>query len=133
MILGINTASLDQIVITLSDDNNHQVKTKKIKAPRQQAEKLLPGVANLLKQKNITLRQIKKIQVVSSGGSFTSLRIGVITANALAYALNISIEAIDVDGNVLAKQNLKNFARYKIVSPQYDQEPNIGVSKKKFN
>lgn len=131
MILGINTTSLEQIVITLSDDNNHRVKTKKIKAPRKQAEKLLPGVANLLKQENITLKQIKKIQVVSVGGSFTSLRIGVITANALAYALNISIEAIDSEGNLLPEQGLKEFATYKIVSPQYDREPNIGIAKKK--
>lgn len=133
MILGINTAALDEIIITLLDDNNHQVKIKKIKAPRQQAEKLLPGIANLLKQKNIALKEIKKIQVVSVGGSFTSLRIGVITANALAYALNISIEAVDNDGNILPEQKLKKFATYKIVSPQYDREPNIGISKKNIS
>ncbi len=131
MILFINTASYDEIVLALLSVDGKKIKTKKIKAARQQAEKLLPAVSKLLESQNKKLKDITKIQVVVTGGSFTSLRIGVVTANALAYALNISIEAVSADGKVLENQAAKKFATYNIVTPQYDREPSIGVKKKK--
>lgn len=130
MILFINTASYDEIVIALSDGNGKKVKTKKFKAPRKQAEKLLPAVDKLLVASSLSLKDLKKIQVVVTGGSFTSLRIGVVTANALAYALRIPIEAVGADGDVLKNQAAKKFDIYNIVTPQYDREPNIGIKKK---
>jgi tRNA A37 threonylcarbamoyladenosine modification protein TsaB len=42
--------------------------------------------------------------VADEGGSFTSLRIGVITANALAYALKIPV--IGESGRALTKKKL---------------------------
>ena len=131
MTLFINTASFDEIIITLFEDTGKKIKTKKFKAPRKQAEKLLPAVAKLLSALNCSLSDLKKIQVVVAGGSFTSLRIGVVTANALAYALNIPVEAVSANGEVLKNQQDKKFESYNIVSPQYDKEPNIGVKKKK--
>lgn len=131
MTLFINTASYDEIVLTLLSSDDEKIKTKKIKAARQQAEKLLPAVAKLLESQNKKLKDLAKIQVVVSGGSFTSLRIGVVTANALAYALNISIEAVTASGEILKNQATKKFANYNIVTPQYDREPNIGIKKKK--
>jgi len=131
MILFINTASYDEIIITLLLPDGQKIKSKKFKAPRQQAEKLLPAVAKILLVANKELKDITKIQVVVTGGSFTSLRIGVVTANALAYALNISVEAVSASGEILKNQAAKKFATYNIVTPQYDREPNIGVKKKK--
>jgi len=96
---------------------------KKIKAERQEAEKLLPAVEALLKNKKRSLKQIKKIEVANRGGSFTSLRVGVVTANALAYALGI-----DVEGNKKSKAKNKKFS---VVEPFYDREPEITVRKKK--
>ena len=130
MILFINTASYDEIIITLLDGAK-KIKTKKFKAPRKQAEKLLPAVDKLIIAAHKKLTDVKKIQVVVSGGSFTSLRIGVVTANALAYALHIPIEAVGADGKILENQQAKKFESYNIVTPQYDREPNIGVKKKK--
>jgi Inactive homolog of metal-dependent proteases, putative molecular chaperone len=129
MTLFINTASYDEIVIALLTSAGKKIKSKKFKAPRQQAEKLLPAVSKLLELQNKKLKDITKIQVVVTGGSFTSLRIGVVTANALAYALNILVEAVSADGEVLKNQAAKKFATYNIVTPQYDREPNIGVKK----
>lgn len=131
MTLFINTASFDEIIITLFSDDGKKIKTKKFKAPRKQAEKLLPAVDKLIKDAGHSLSDLKKIQVVVTGGSFTSLRIGVVTANALAYALNISVEAVLATGEVLENQQAKKFATYNIVTPQYDREPNIGIKKKK--
>ncbi len=123
MIIYINTTAQDEIQLSLSDGDNILI-SKKIKAPRQQSEKLLPSIEKLLLAKKIKLSQLKKIVVANFGGSFTSLRIGVITANALAYALNIPVEA-----ESKIKKN-KTFSKYSLVEPIYDREPNIGFSKK---
>lgn len=123
MTLYINTVNHDEIIIELRDADSILV-NKKISAPRAQAEKLLPAINKLLKLKKIKLTQLQKIIVANSGGSFTSLRIGVITANTLAYALHIPVEA----ENKIKKN--KKFSDYSIVEPLYDREPNIGISKK---
>lgn len=73
------------------NDKSQLIVRQKIKAPRQQAEKLLPAIDRMLRTKKIKLNAIKKIVVVNRGGSFTSLRIGVLTANALGYALKIPV------------------------------------------
>ena len=92
MILYINTVLNDEIIIALYNKKK-LIAEKKIIAPRQQAEKLLPAIDKLLKAKKIKLSELEKISVENYGGSFTALRIGVITANALAYALKIPVEA----------------------------------------
>jgi tRNA A37 threonylcarbamoyltransferase TsaD len=148
MTLYINTVSHDEIIIALWGDdkvkigNNAKGTTKdhaqsratgapkiiiqkKIKAPRQQAEKLVPAIAVLLKSQRLKLNDLKKIVVANRGGSFTALRIGVITANALAYALKIPVVA---EGE--PSKAVKKFGTYSIVEPLYDREPTIGISKK---
>ena len=124
MTLYINTVSQDEIIIALKEGVKI-LATKKIKAPRQQAEKLLPTIVKLLKSKKIKLTELKKIIVANYGGSFTALRIGVITANALAYALKIPVVA-EPETN---RKN-KKFSSYSLVEPIYDREPNIGISQK---
>ncbi len=123
MTLYINTVGHDEIIIELRDKEGVLAR-KKISAPRKQSEKLLPAIDKLLKTKKIKLKELKKIIVANYGGSFTSLRIGVITANALAYALNIPVEA------ETKMKKVKEFSGYSIVEPIYNREPNIGISKK---
>lgn len=149
MILYINTTSHEEIIIALfkagtdvsanigsnfKAELNHKagsafraalIARKKIKASRRQAEKLLPAIDRLLRDKKIKLSALKKIVVANRGGSFTSLRIGVITANALGYALKIPV----VTEGKIGRKN-KKFAVYSIVEPIYDREPTIGKSKK---
>ena len=135
MNLYINTASYDEIIIALQDGAKI-IAQKKIIAPRQQAEKLVPAIDRLLKTKKIKLSALKKIIVANCGGSFTSLRIGVITANALGYALKIPVVAEEkivakTKGSVSeSRLTSKKFAGYSLVEPVYDSEPNIGISKK---
>lgn len=128
MTLYINTASHEEIIIALRAGTKTIVQ-KKIKAPRQQAEKLVPAIEALLKSQKKKLADLKKIVVANRGGSFTSLRIGVITANALAYALNIPVEAERLAGQS-GRSPLKKFGRHRIVEPVYDRAPAIGISRK---
>ena len=48
MTLFINTASYDEVIVSLLSSEGKKIKTKKFKAPRKQAEKLLPAVSKLL-------------------------------------------------------------------------------------
>ena len=124
MTLYINTTGHDEIIIALRVGAK-VIASRKIKAPRRQAEKLVPGIDRLLKAHKIKLSALKKIVVANQGGSFTALRIGVITANALAYALKIPVVA-----EPKTAQKNKKFGSYSLVEPLYDREPNIGIPKK---
>lgn len=90
---------------------------------RNQAEQLLASVIRLLVENKIQLSEIVQIEVVNTGGSFTSLRIGVVVANALAYGLETEVKGSD--GQVLTG------AEYGIVEPQYSSEPSITIKKEK--
>lgn len=131
MILFINTSLPENIILELKDEKGKKIKVKKIKADRQQAEKLLPGIEKLLLSANKKLKDLKMIEVAAQGGSFTSLRIGVVTANALAYALNIPVVAKDTNEKIIKDDKDRKFKNHDIISPRYDREPNIGVKKVK--
>jgi tRNA threonylcarbamoyl adenosine modification protein YeaZ len=88
---------------------------------RQQAEQLLPGILELLAEQKLDWSDLGAIQVVNQGGSFTSLRIGVVTANALAYALGLPVAG--TNGQSLQGEG------YQIVEPEYSSQPNITVKK----
>ena len=111
MILYINTTNNTDIEVALKEKGQLLCK-KVVKTNRDQAEKLLPLVEKILKENKKQLKNIKGIEVKNSGGSFTSLRIGVVTANALGFALNIPVKG-------------EKGKRGKIVQPIYNREPDI--------
>ncbi len=126
MILYINTIKDNAEKIDLRIINNDKVIVKKeLSARAQQAEKLIPAISKVLAKAKIDLKEIKKITVENFGGSFTSLRIGVATANALAYSLCIPVEGIN-------KTKIAN-CNINVVEPIYSKNPDITVSKKLFN
>lgn len=95
----------------------------KIPALFKQSEKLLPSLIKLLEKEKLSLADIKAIKVADSGDSFTALRIGLLTANALAYALNIPITSLNKQHKPL------KIGKIRIVKAQYQSEPNIGKRK----
>jgi tRNA A37 threonylcarbamoyladenosine modification protein TsaB len=123
MILYINTTKGHEIEIALRE-GERIVGLKKISAPYKQAEKLLPLISRLLKEQKIKIEKIKKIEVANKGGSFTALRIGVATANALGYGLRIPVK--DSDSSRELKIKGKN-NKFNISKPIYDREPNITI------
>jgi len=124
MTLYINTVSADEMTVALRDGVKI-IARKVIAARRRQGEKLIPAIAALLKKKKLKLSALDDVVVASRGGSFTSLRIGVIAANALAYALNIPVRA-----EVPAPGRRKKFGRHALVEAIYDRAPDIGKPKK---
>lgn len=131
MILFIDTTQGDDIVIALKEGDRTAAR-KRIKARYAQAEKLLPEINKMLARSKLKIGDIKKIQVVNAGGSpdvaiktsFTALRIGVVAANALGFALGIPVE-----GNEKGREKLKKGLRkFSVVEPIYSKEPNITLS-----
>lgn len=97
---------------------------KKIKTNYNQAGKLLPSIMKILKDEKLDLKKVMKIKVANKGGSFTSLRIGVVTANALGFALGVPVEGETKDG--------KKFDKIAVVEPIYDREPNISIKNERL-
>ncbi len=116
MTLYINTTLKEYMEIGLKK-NGEILVVKKMPVDRTQAEKLLPAVENILKKQKLKLKDLKKIEVENRGGSFTSLRIGVVTANALGYSLGIPV--IGTDGTN------KNVDGLNVVEPKYSGEPDV--------
>jgi len=123
MILYINTANNQEIEICLKN-GEEVLLSKKIAVERTQAEKLLGLIDEILRRnplrgdsggtKKIKLSDIESIEVQNAGSSFTSLRVGVATANALGYALGIPVRG--VVGEV------KKVGNISVVEPAYDRE-----------
>lgn len=132
MILIINTAVEDKFNIALVNKVGVMLAQKKVNGKYVQAEKLLPTIVNLMKLYKIKKNDLTGVVVVKGPGGFTSIRIGVITANTLSFALNLPIidfklgEFTDMD-NLAEKavKKFKNKVNQKLVIPFYGREPNI--------
>jgi len=120
MTLYINTTEKDLVKIAIKD-GNREVAVKEFKAQYCQAEKLLPAISKMLSNKKIKLGDLDNIEVANKGGSFTSLRIGVLTANALGYALGIPV--------VASGEKIVKAGKFSIIKPIYDKKPNITKKK----
>ncbi|NCO79723.1 hypothetical protein CO116_01665 [Candidatus Falkowbacteria bacterium CG_4_9_14_3_um_filter_38_19] len=125
MILYINTTDNDNVQIALKSKREIIVE-KKFKAKYRQAEKLLPAISKLLKINKINLKDLQKIKVENREGSFTSLRIGVVTANALGYALGVPVEGGTGKAKVVKSERGRQF---NVVIPKYNYKPNITMKK----
>ena len=126
MKLSIDTTDNKKMTIGLADESGKNLVVKEIATDFNQAEKLLPSVIRIIDSKKTDLKKIKKIVVPNTGGSFTSLRIGVVTANALGYALNIPVEGEKVKPRPETGEEMMDFD---VVEPLYSREPNITIKK----
>lgn len=130
MYLYLNTTDHNFIILALINKKGVILKLQKIKAPYQQSEKLLLAMEKLLKAKIIKL---KGIIVVIGPGSFSSLRIGLATANALAYVLNLPLIGIKKEQKKREEKlieegikKIKKIKKFKQLLPFYGQAPKIG-------
>ena len=64
---------------------------KEVESINSHSVMLLPLIDSMLKEENISLRDINKIVVVNGPGSFTGVRIGLTVAKTIGYALNIPV------------------------------------------
>lgn len=121
MILTIDTSHGDKIELGLNNEEKNQ---KTIETKFNHSEILLPSIRGLLSEVGLGLSDLTGISVYSQGDSFTSLRLGVVAANALAFALGIPVEAVDSKDNKICHDYIN------LVKPEYSKNPNITISKK---
>jgi len=98
---------------------------QEFRAKYEQAEKLLPSIDKLLKNNNFKLSDIKLIKVNDKGESFSALRIGIATANALGFAFGIPVTNLKGESEEISN-------KFSLVKPKYSKKPNITKAKKKF-
>ena len=128
MTLYINTTQGDRVKIAIKFGKRVVIE-KKFIAKYKQAERLLPEIEKLLKSQKLSLSKIKKIKVINLGGSFTGLRVGVVTANALAYALGIPVTGTKGKTNVVQDKSGKKIS---LVQAYYAQPVSITKKEKHF-
>src|SRR5205807_5119629 len=71
------------------------LRTRQLSETRRHARDLAPAVAELLAAEGFTPRDLQGIIVSRGPGSYTGLRVGVMSAKALAYAVGCSLVAVD--------------------------------------
>lgn len=91
-ILFIQTSEHKKIKISLFDKKVYS-KTKQI-VPGELSEIIIPFIIDFLQSRKLNLSDISEIVVYAGPGSYTSLRIGILTANTMAASLNIAINSI---------------------------------------
>lgn len=131
MLLFINTTNVDRAEIALVGEK--KITKANFEINRDLSEKLLPAIKALLKKTRMSFSDILILEVVTGRGSYTGLRIGASTANALAYSLKIPIFQVDskaIFGKNLARLYLKK-AKIGQISPIYGGPPNITKSNRR--
>jgi tRNA threonylcarbamoyladenosine biosynthesis protein TsaB len=74
-------------------ENDKRLAYEKWQAHRELSVTLPAKISEILNKSSITYDQLQGLIVFKGPGSFTGLRIGLSTANAMAYGLNIPIVA----------------------------------------
>lgn len=92
LILGIETATFAGSIALLKDDLI--LSEYNFNFGPKHNEKLVPSIKWLLKDAGIKKEELFGVVVTAGPGSFTSLRVGISTAKALAYSLNIKIASV---------------------------------------
>lgn len=91
---------------------------------------LLPKIVAQLNQVKISLKDLDCILVNAGPGSFTGTRVGVSTANALAWALDIPVFASDSADKLSTPELLSTLHFFKPVVPKYATPPKVTMRKK---
>lgn len=89
MVLHIDTKDKKIIEVSLKQDG--RVVKSLSEENEYGSQVLLPLIERLLKSQKIEFKDLEKIEVETGPGSFTGLRVGVTVANALGFALGISV------------------------------------------
>lgn len=129
MILTIRTDSdWAELGLFATVKNQHQLRWE---AGRSLAETILVKIDELLDEAGTTYDQLTGIVVFKGPGSFTGLRIGATTGNAVAYAKELPI--VGTTGEDWLYDGLALIGigeNHGQVVPEYGAEPNITKPKK---
>lgn len=92
IILGIDSAT-DAVSVALGEDSRVLAHSEVV-SDRQHCEALTPMIDFVCKQADVSFREIGAIAVDVGPGLFTGMRVGVATAKAIAFSLDLPIIGI---------------------------------------
>ncbi len=130
MILTLKAASME-CHLGLLDSDGQQLDHELWQSGRELSDGLLTHIELLIKKNKLDFKDLTGVIVYEGPGSFTSLRIGLMVSNTIAYAQNIPIVGATGDDWVrdgLAKLQTAKPGDY--VMPEYGAEANITKPKK---
>lgn len=87
--IRIDTSQSDEVRVAVVHQGQDMVVSEKMN--RKKAQVVLPLLQSLLKEHNLSLKDIDEIEVQSGPGSFTGLRVGVAIANTLGAVLKVPV------------------------------------------
>lgn len=119
MILRIDTTKPEETSVLLYNRNGDFINQKIWCSAYNQSEELLSEIEKLLNEMKITKKDLTTIVVNPGPGSYTGQRVGISTANCLAFALNIPIFS-----NISATRAVNKLFT-KPVQAIYSKAPNI--------
>jgi tRNA threonylcarbamoyladenosine biosynthesis protein TsaB len=103
IVLGIETSGRAGSV-ALAIDGQIRAERELAATGRRHARTLVPEVGKLLNSQNVSVSELDVVAVSIGPGSFTGLRVGVVCAKTLAYALSCRIVGVDTFLAVAAAQ-----------------------------
>lgn len=112
-ILIINTSTGTNEIALIN--GSQVIFEKNWKSAQNESEKLLPEIQKGLKKAKLGIEDLSGIAVTQGPGPFTSLRIGVATANALAISLKIPLYSLPTFQYIRAKIQKKYQAKSCII------------------
>lgn len=127
--LFLDTSSKKLVVILVKD--NKIIGSKELESINDHASHLVPFIDELLKDNNITTKDINKIFVVNGPGSFTGTRIGVTVGKVLAYSNDIP--AIPVSSLKQYIFSLENYNYYVSIIKDKNNRMYYGIYDKDYN
>jgi len=108
MILGIDTTETSTTTLYFFDKKLKLVKKNIYESSNNLSEQLLINIEEFLSALNINKKSLTGIVARRGPGSYTGMRIGLATANSIAYSLNIPI--VGYEENVENESNLSKIS-----------------------
>lgn len=131
MILALDTSTA-VTKLKLLDTNGQIIAEIQVETGNTLSEVLLSLIEDILKNAKLEIGDLSGLIFVSGPGSFTSLRIGASTLNALAYALVIPIVGVNADDGWfgIGLSRLESNENDSVVKLNYGAEAHITKQKK---
>ncbi len=137
MILYLDTTEPGRILVGLVA-KQEMISKLELTGEFHQSERLLSLIDKLLKRNKASLKDLTGIIVIIGPGGFTAVRLGVVIANTLGFALNLPIAGLtkfpDSQAVRLIAEGLKLIRDRRPgegVQPVYGREPSITKPKLK--
>jgi len=118
LVLGIDTSSVVASIAIATEDKILGEFT--INHPKTHSQKLMPMVDQLLKNLELTVKDLDLIAITVGPGSFTGVRIGISIAKGFAQAYNIPV--VEISGVEGLAYNIQHFGG--VICPIMDARRN---------